>query len=268
MLIQKNPLTMVGTIDRCWLFTYQTPEADAQRLLPYPLLPVTYRGSAFWNVVVCHVDGMRPKGAPKALGMCYWHVAYRLYVRYPTGTRVRTPDSPVVDGPEIQGLYFVRSECDSKLMAMAGNIMTDFNFHTAEITVDNGRIDVDGADCQGHTVVSESAPSALPPYSAFDHLDQAARFLKYKPFGISVDTHGTGNIVRIVRDERAWHARLVEAQADWSFFADKDVRPEICYEVDPIDYQWNRAYRVRPAVQHATFPAIAGVLSRRDSPPS
>jgi len=254
MLIQKNPLTMVGAIDRCWLFTYQTPEADAQRLLPKPLLPVTYRGSAFWNVVVCHVDRMRPKGTPQALGMSYWHVAYRLYVRYPT-----------VDGPEIQGLFFVRSECDSKLMAMAGNIMTDFNFHTADITVDGGHIDVDTADSHSHAVVGHTAPSALPPYSAFDHLDQAARFLKYKPFGISVDSHGTGNIVRIVRDERAWHARLVDAQADWTFFADKNVRPEICYEVDPIDYQWNRAYRVRPVVNQ--FPAIAGSLSRRDSPP-
>ena len=240
MFIQKNPLTMVGLIDKCWLFTYQTPEADALRLLPAPLLPVAHRGSAFWNVVVCHVDAMRPKGAPRQFGMSYWHVAYRLYVRYPAS-----------DGTETQGLYFVRSDCDSKLMAAAGNIMTDFNFHTATVDIDDGRIRVGSDTAHGDAVVRDTAPSTLPPYSAFDHLDQAARFLKYKPFGISVDDRGVGSIVRIVRDERAWHARLVDFDADWQFFKGIEARPEICYEVDPIDYQWNRAYHVRPLNQLA-----------------
>ena len=27
---------------------------------------------------------------------------------------------------------------------------------------------------------------------------------------------------------------------DWQFFANEPVTPELCFEVDPIDYQWNR----------------------------
>ncbi len=30
-------------------------------------------------------------------------------------------------------------------------------------------------------------------------------------------------------------------EAEWQFFADKNVAPEICYEVEPIEYQWSRA---------------------------
>lgn len=247
--MRKNPITMVGTIDRCWLFTYQTPEAEAARHLPPSLKPLTHRGYAFWNVVVCHVDRMRPKGAPKWMGVSYWHVAYRLYVRY-----------LAQGGEEIQGLYFVRSDCDSPLMAAAGNVMTDFNFHTASVRVDNGHIDVDADGAHASATVFDEAPESLPPNSAFDHLDQAARFLKYKPFGISVDADGSANVVRIVRDERAWHARLVRAETEFAFFDGIDVRPEICYEVDPIDYQWNRAYRVKPE-SVSTEVVAAGRLS-------
>jgi hypothetical protein len=112
-MIRKNPITMKGRIDRCWLFTFQAPEAEARALLPRPLVPVTREGFAFWNVVVCRVEAMRPRGVPGFLGMSYWHVAYRLYARF---------------GAE-EGLYFVRSDCDSGFMATMGNVMTDFNFH-------------------------------------------------------------------------------------------------------------------------------------------
>jgi hypothetical protein len=52
---------------------------------------------------------MRPAGLPAALGIGYWHVAYRLLVR----AKLRS-------GEEITGLYFVRSEADQPLIAAAG----------------------------------------------------------------------------------------------------------------------------------------------------
>lgn len=255
----KNPVTMVGMIDRCWLFTFHTPEENAARLLPYPLVPVTHRGCAFWNVVVCHIEGMRPKGIPRFLGASYWHAGYRLYARYPTDR-----------GEEIQGLYFVRSECDSAVMTTAGNLLTDFNFHTAPIrareTDASVDIDIESVDAPARVTVCRNSPATLAPDTVFDHLDQAARFLKYKPYGISLDRSGGGNIVRIVRDEHAWRARLVQARsAEWKFLADKNVRPEICYEVEPIQYQWNRAYHVRPKCEEPPVDAHASMRRLRVS---
>ncbi|HEX5323450.1 MAG TPA: DUF2071 domain-containing protein [Capsulimonadaceae bacterium] len=233
--LPKNPLTMVGTLDRCWLFTFQTPEEDAWGHLPDPLVPVTHNGYAFWNVVVSHIQSMRPKGAPAALGLSYWHVGYRLYARCETG-----------DGTAIEGLYFARSDCDKKLMTFAGNILTDYHFHTAPISArrdgEGLQIDIASPDAPANATLCLSGRATLPPYSAFASLEEAAAFLKYKPFGLSVLPGGEVSVVKIVRDETAWRGRLVQVQSErWAFLADKSVRPEICYEVSPIAYQWNRA---------------------------
>ena len=234
MILQKNPFAVVGTIDQCLLFTFQSPPEWAEALLPDCLTPIVHNGCAFWNVVVCHVRDMRPRGFPRMLGVSYRHVAYRLYVRY-------QPE----DAPAIEGLYFVRSDCDNRMMSTMGNLMTDFRFHAADVRVQNVRdhqeISVDVPGGTARAVVGRQAPSGVPDYSAFSTPDEAAAFLKYKPYGISVDRKGRVNVVHITRDESAWKSRLVTVpKQEWQFFNDLPARPEICYEVEPIDYQWDR----------------------------
>lgn len=233
-MFQKNPLTVAGTLDRCWLFTFQSPPEWAEAILPPELAPVTHNGNAFWNIVVCHVDRMRPPGFPGWAGVSYWHVAYRLYVEF----------APPGEAP-IQGLYFLRSDCSNPLMTAAGNVMTDFRFHTARIGVNaddhTAAFNIDAPGGKGRAWLRRKAPATLPDYSAFDTLDEAADFLKYKPYGISVDKRGAVNVVAITRDEKAWRSRLVPVdEQKWDFFDDLPARPEICYEVAPIEYRWNR----------------------------
>jgi hypothetical protein len=232
-MLLKSPLTMAGTLERCWLFAYQTPVEEARALIPSRLELVTHGGCAFWNVVVCRIRAMRPKGFPAFTGVSYWHVAYRLYVRlYPRAE------------PPIEGLYFLRSDCDSPLMSRMGNLLTDYRFHTARVEVADEapllEIAVQSPDAPGRATVDRATPPQLPTYSAFASLEEAAVFLKYKPFGISIDRQGRANVVAIRRDESEWHSRLVHATAEWAFFHEMSMRPEICYEVDPIAYQWNR----------------------------
>ena len=234
-LLQKNPMTMVGTIDRCWLFTLRTPEAVALHELPAGLTLVTHGGFAFWNVVVSHIDDMRPVGTPVMAGVSYWHVAYRLYVR------VTPPGRPAVEG-----LYFVRSDCDNRLMARVGNIVTDFNFHVATIDVaDTGprvSLGIQSPDARASATLLREPPLSLPDGSPFASLKEAATFLKYKPFGISVNPgRDEANIVRISRVESDWRARLVRIEEQsWDWLTTRNVEPEICYEVAPIFYTWNR----------------------------
>lgn len=235
MLIQKNPLTMVGTIAQCWLFVYQTPSAEVRRLIPPQLELVQHRDSAFWNIVVCQVQNMRPKLSPLPIGVTYWHIAYRLYVRF----RSRGEET-------IEGLYFLRSDCNNSLMSAVGNVLTDFNFHTASISISKGsqstEIEIVAPAGDAYARINTTHQPALSGGSAFDSIDEASRFLKYKPNGISVHSSGRTNVVHIDRDEKAWNSRLVNVEeARWSFFSDKNVSLEICYEVEPISYQWNRA---------------------------
>lgn len=84
--------------------------------------------------------------------------------------------------------------------------------------------------------------------SPFGSLDEAAAALKYKPSGLSVGRDGGVNVVRITRDEAAWRARLVTVEAaHWAFLDRYETYPELCYDVAPIDYRWNRARTHRVA---------------------
>jgi hypothetical protein len=232
---------MVGTLDRCWLFVYRTSVEAARAELPRGLAPVTHHDFAFWNVVVCHVRDMRPRGAPPALGISYWQVSYRLYVR------LHAAGEPM----PIDGLYFVRSDSDNPMIRLAGNRVTDFAFHRASIAVDDRQNDVymrvRSREAPASVGLTRAVPPSLSAGSPFASLEEAAALLQYKPFGISVDAGETANVVAITRDEAAWHARLVRvASAHWGFFQRREVQLELCYEVDPIDYRWNRGrtYRV------------------------
>jgi hypothetical protein len=234
MFIKKNPLAMVGNISRCWLFVYKTPANDVRHLLPSQLELVEHHGRAFWNVVVCQVQDMRPKLSPFPIGVTYWHIAYRLYVRFKPYQK-----------DAIEGLYFLRSDCDNSLMAVIGNVLTDFNFHTASIRVAQDsqfikmKIAAPGGDA--YATINVTKPPTLSAQSKFSSLDEASQFLKYKPNGISINSNGLANIVHIVRNEQNWRSKLVTVEeAKWSFFEDTDISLEICYEVEPIFYQWNR----------------------------
>ncbi|HEU5376702.1 MAG TPA: DUF2071 domain-containing protein [Ktedonobacteraceae bacterium] len=239
MLWQKNPLTMVGNLDRCWLFTYRAPVEKVRKLLPQGLEPVTHAGYAFWNIVVCHISSMRPRHIPGFPGISYWHLAYRIYVRL-----------PLAEGRTIEGLYFLRSDCDRRLMALAGNLLTDFHFHTAPLRVQQDpeglEIKVEVADAPAHVRLLPDVKPQYDPRSAFVSLEEAAAFLKYKPYGISLGKAGCANVVHITRDESAWRSSLVQVEfARWSFLREQDTQPEICYAVEPIRYQWDRG-RIYP----------------------
>ena len=239
MIFPKNPCTVRGRLRHCWLFVYRTPVESIRALLPPQLEPVTRDGFAFWNIVVCKIGGLRPALLPAAVGLDYWHVAYRLHVRAQTES-----------GAVVEGLHFLRSDCDSALVALAGNVITDFRFYQATVAVSEeasgiaGKIHAHGGDADFR--LGSEPPSSLNPGSPFASLDSAAEWLKYKPFGISPCGDEEINVVRVARDEAAWRSRLVTVEkARWEFLEPYKTALEICYEVEPIDYQWERGRIVR-----------------------
>jgi hypothetical protein len=229
-----NPFTVQGKIEHCWLFTWRTPIAAAATFLPAPLELVTHGDFAFWNVVICRINGMRPKGFPRFCGFNYWHIAYRLHAK------VR-----LADNRTIEGLYFVRSDCDRRLMSLVGNCLTDFRFHPAAVRVANtvgivqAEIDTESASARVHLDLEK--PGKLSPGSPFASVDEAAAFLKYKPFALAPTASGAVNVLAVHRAESAWRHRIVHVgHSEWEFFRGKDATPEICFAVDPIEYEWRR----------------------------
>ena len=236
-----NPIALTGRIERCWLLTFETSPHDVASLLPEPLELVTWHGRTFWNVVVCRVRRMRPWPLPAWCGVSYWHVAYRLYARFRPAR-----------GEPIEGLYFLRSDCSSRLMVWGGRRLTDLRFHSAKVSVEEqaGLVNIDVTSPGGtfNATLNGNRAAELPADSGFSTLDEAAQALKYHPAALAVEPDGRVNVLRIGRDESAWRSRLLAIeQFESEFLAGCDVRPEICYEVQPINYFWHRGQSLAAA---------------------
>ncbi len=224
----KNAITMRGHIAQCWLITFRGDPSRVSPLLPRPLEIIEHGGWAYFNVVVSRLTQMRPAPLPAWTGLGYWHAAYRLYARY----------------GDVEGLYFLRSDADSSIMVGAGNLFTDFRFHHARI---GARSSPEGLQlwslAEGarlRVTLTDDAPR-LAPRSPFATLDEAAEALRYRPAGPSV-RDGQVGVLRITRDERAWRAGLRAFRVEEASFLDPFAPiPEVAYELEPIDYQWNRA---------------------------
>ncbi len=236
-------LTMVGRLSECLLIAYRTPAESVEHLVPAPLQLVTRDRWAFWNIVACRIEKMRPRGTPLPFGMSYYHVAYRLYVR-----------AEVASGDMIEGLYFVRSDADNFLVSELGNLTSDFRFHTAAIMhfEDAGRLifEVRDSGTDARLCVNCEEEPGLARDSCFASMKEAAQFLKYRPLGLSC-RDGWLRVAEVFRDESQWKETLVSVEeARWSFFdslAQKEVALELAARVAPIDYRWRLGRRERLA---------------------
>jgi uncharacterized protein DUF2071 len=207
--------------------------------VPAGLELITCRRAAFFNIVICHVDRMRARFTPRALGVTYWHIAYRIQVR-----------ATLADDRPIEGLYFLRSDIDRPLFGVIGNRLTDFHFHAARVRFSNDdeaawrlRVEPTAGDALASLTVRRAASNSLPPGSPFASLEERERVLKYAPFGLSVSNSGQClRVAEVIRDEALWREEPVEVEAaDWSYPRSLglcDLRLVRATRVAPIDYRW------------------------------
>ncbi|MBO8162201.1 MAG: DUF2071 domain-containing protein [Brevibacillus sp.] len=241
MCVSANPLTMLGTLERCLLFMYRCPAANVRPHVPDCFQLVTRDGEAIIGVVVSQLSKMRPWPAPRWLGITYRHIAYRVYVRF----------APQGHEP-IEGLYFLRSDADSRLMTAAGNMLSTFRFHYAHIHWQEspGRIhlaatDTHRGEAEMCAVLDTASPARLGEHSCFSSVSEAMEVLRYEPFGLAYDRRRHAvNVVKVIRDERRWHEHpLVQEHASWNYLdrlTDCTHVHELTVAVDAIPYRWER----------------------------
>jgi uncharacterized protein YqjF (DUF2071 family) len=231
-------ITTVGRLEDCVLLSYRTPAERVRHLVPRGLELMTHGGFAFWNVVACHVVAMRPRGLRAVAGMSFHQVAYRLYVR----------------AGEESGLYFVRSDVDSRLVSTTGNWMTDFRFHPATIRRRHEpgaiRYDVtDAGDGNAAVCVASAAAANVHADSCFASAAEAARVLKYRPVAFAPDDEAKRvRLAEVFRDERRWEEKPVSVvEARFGLF-DALGQDELVLEraivVAPLDYRWRLGRRL------------------------
>ncbi|NJK90415.1 MAG: hypothetical protein HC904_00430 [Blastochloris sp.] len=235
MMNIKHPVAMWGRIQRCWLLSYRAPREEVAARLPEPLQPVTKEGFGFYNVVICQIHKMRPWPLPPWCGFSYWHVAYRIQAQFQS-----------LDGSWVQGLYFLRSDCDLAWLVPLGNFCSDFRFHQARILCEEGggstRIEVKSPGASMCVDIPNREPRKPVAGSPFASVEEAARFLKYQPRGLGEPRGGVVPVLQIRRKEEAWKYCVKELRIDkMEFLEGSKAVPELCTQVEAIDYVWGRA---------------------------
>jgi len=234
-------LTMTGRVVDCVQLTYRTPAETVRGMLPAGLELITRGPWAFWNVMCCRVERLRPAGVPGFCGLTYHHVAYRLMVQ------AMNHRAEVV-----RGLYFTRSDVDARVVSMLGARLTDLRPQPATISLDCDDCGVRYAVgstryAQGELVLDLAhAPARLAPDSCFPTTEDARRFCRYTPSGLAVieqDGHRMLRTTRVERDEHAWcETPLTVRRAELGYFDAIEqtghVKLEWACRLGAMDYRW------------------------------
>ena len=236
MRLPKHAFAVRTVFGRCILVNFAVDPLELASVLPAHLEPDVFAGEAYLSVVVGEMQKMRPAGVPRPLGITYNQIVYRAVVRC---------------GDE-RGVHFLRSDADSRVMTLFGNLMSFFRFHRSEIRFlqRDGSVDLDvvtntlpSADIQA-TFLIGSPSATLPVTSAFRSLGEAKSWLVelYAAFDHSVGNQWV-DIVRIKRGD--WNVQVVsDARANYKFMTAgvpfTRARLDSVFLVGDVPYHWYR----------------------------
>jgi uncharacterized protein YqjF (DUF2071 family) len=206
-----------------WLTTVQTHWIDAvsinyavdpdalRALLPRPLEPELWKGTAWVQLLVSRLREMRPQGAPSLFGINFHQASYRAAVKYQS-----------LAGGWRRGGYFVRSETDHTVMRAIGNTLVEFRFHDfglAKMSLASRggrlRLAIDPVDGPPHgRVDAEFDPrpgQAPPPGSVWASTRELFEPLVECFDAFGVDPEGWVYVLTI--DREPWNPRLAACNA-------------------------------------------------------
>lgn len=240
--LRRHPLPIRATLKECVTLTYAVPAHVLAPLLPPGLELERFGDLGFVAVALVQTEGLRPEGAPDALGGSFFLAGYRVFARFRSA-----------DGRTRRGLRILRSDTDRALMALAGNLLTHYNYHRCRAGVEataaqahytiatpDGSADVD-------VTVRLDAP-ALPEGSPFASLAEARRFAGPLPFTFDYEPV-THSIVAIEGRRTNWRPVPVAATVARLTFFDRPPfaactpRLAAAFHMRDIDYHWSRGVR-------------------------
>ncbi len=234
--LPKHPISMKTLFRDCFLVNFAVDPNVMRSLLPAPLEPDLYDGSAFLSVVIVDMERMRPVFLPKFCGISYTQVLYRTFVVY--------------QGEH--GVHFLHTDANNPLMCLLGNAMTIFPFHLARVsegrTGPYRRFDLTSHPSQHadiHALFDLSVRSqVMPSTSRFPSLAQAQEFLVQRYVAFAPEKQ-TMNSVRIRRGE--WVISVVnDLKRVYQFMQGSTTFPAGCAEIDSlfhvadVPYVWSR----------------------------
>lgn len=225
-------------------------DPDALRpLIPAPLQPEIWEGSAWVQVLMSSLEDMRPKGLPSLFGVNFYQVSYRAAVCY-----------RALDGTQRRGGYFVRSETNHPVMRLVGNALVEFRFHNfgaAEVVgIRDGDLLTLGVQTEpagGEIVLRlDTRPLPGPPpgsvWRSIAHLDEPL-VACYDAFGVDAER---GYLYTLTIDREPWWPQFAHPEQIYCAWMDHGPlggasRLDHVLSIQPCAYRWRPLRRERIA---------------------
>jgi hypothetical protein len=247
--LKRHPLPIAAHFRHSLVLTYAYPRELLESLLP-PGLALDAAGEhGFAAVATVQTERLRPSFLPPALGLDFFLIGYRLFVR-------------LAHAPSLRGLYILRSDADHRAMVVFGNLLTRYRYRLADVSCvqRNGRLEI-RVRTPGHEadldVVADldSRPAALPEHSPFEDVADARRFAGPLPYTFDYE-HSSRSIIAVRAVREAWDPQPVGVDVrEAGFFASPPfaaAEPILAnaFYVGDVAYRWERGQVVSDRGQH------------------
>jgi uncharacterized protein YqjF (DUF2071 family)/uncharacterized membrane protein YphA (DoxX/SURF4 family) len=239
---RRHPIAIQAHLRDCLTLTYAFPPNVLRRLLPPGLELETHGGYAFVAVALVQTESLRPAGLPERMGQDFFLAGYRVFTTFAPAT-----------GRLMRGLRILRSDANQVRMVAAGNLLTHYNYHRCDATIDRSpdriHVTVRTRDHGGDLdVIADLTNPALPAGSPFRSVRDARRFAGPLPFTFDYEQE-THAIIAINARRTNWRPAAVAVDVGCiSFFeqaAFDGCTPVLAaaFHVKDIDYRWERGVR-------------------------
>src|ERR671922_291379 len=101
--LKRHPLAVEAHFRHSLVLTYAWPRQVLEPLLPPGLVLDRHHEFGFTAIALVQTERLRPAFLPASLGLDFFLIGYRIFVR-------------VVDAPSLRGLYILRSDTDRRTM--------------------------------------------------------------------------------------------------------------------------------------------------------
>lgn len=244
-LLKRHPLPIQAFFRYSLVLTYAFPRRVLEPLLPPGLVLDAYEDFGFLAIALVQTEGLRPIGAPRILGRDFFLSGYRIFSRFTTR-----------EGRNLRGLRILRSDTDSRFMALSGNALTHYHYHLAQVFQ---RREASTLDISIRTPNSEAdlqvranlgVTGILPPGSPFPDLATARQFAGPLPFTFDYERQ-TQSIVVIKGIRKKWDPLPVQVEVVQNTFLEAEPfcretpRLANAFYIADIPYRWEKG-RVEP----------------------
>lgn len=245
---KRHPIPIRAHFEYSLVLTFAYPAKTLAPLLPPGLTLDTYEDSGFLAIALVRTRKLRPAFVPAILGCDFFLSGYRIFTRHRTA-----------DGRTLRGLKILRSDTDSRVMKMAGNLLTHYNYRVSTVrevrTADSLDLRITTARGDADLEVCarlDAEPGRPPDGSPFPDFGVARKYAGPLPFTFDYEP-ATGSIVMIEGVRTHWNPRPVTVEVrkctflEGTPFRESPVRLANAFWLEDVPYRWKRGVLDHPA---------------------